>query len=129
MNTNASRPIRRQDDDFFTSGNDLSYKNSDMIISYIAMYAPSPVPAPAVDENGNESESGSDQDHPVYPCCAPHCNQVFDSIFDCEEHYIASHIFECSACSQVLPNDYLLDLVRCITVTVCVHWYFTIPFI
>jgi hypothetical protein len=114
---NAIRPKRTQDDEFFANGDLLSHKNSDVIISYIA-----PEPCTAIESTKKSSqynvgdgreppidEESSDTEEEVYRCCAPHCNEIFRSIFECEHHYNAQHTFECKECKRVFPNEFLLD--------------------
>ena len=114
---NAIRPKRSQDDEFFTNGDLLSHKNSDVIISYIA-----PESYTAIESNKKSSqynvgagreppidEKSYDTEEEVFRCCAPHCNETFRSIFECEHHYNAQHTFECKECKRVFPNEFLLD--------------------
>ena len=111
---NAVRPTRREDDEFFCDGNELAYKDADVIVYYVVADTAAPiVPEPAQ----LEDEAVETKSFPIYSCCAPHCRETFDSIFSCDEHYNERHIFECNSCTCVMPNEYLLDLVSTVHVT------------
>ena len=121
----AIRPKRDNCDDFFIDGDVLSYKESD-IIAYIVddhqKTNDNSITRTSVDfdtdnhicsivkQKDQSFQDEDDRSELLYPCCAPNCNQSFSSIFECEEHYIQSHTFQCQECKCVLPNEYLLDL-------------------
>ena len=112
---NAVRPTRREDDEFFYDGNELAYKDADVIVYYVVADTAAPIiPEPA---QLLENESVETKSFPIYSCCAPHCREAFDSIFSCDEHYNERHVFECNSCNCVMPNEYLLDLVSTCTCT------------
>ncbi|GFH44597.1 hypothetical protein CTEN210_01071 [Chaetoceros tenuissimus] len=97
----ATRCKRKQDDEFFYKGNDISYQDEDVIVSYIeTRHIEDP---DSLEMNPNEKEE-------IFYCCAPHCHQGFGTIYECEEHYIDQHNHECRFCKRVFPNESLLDL-------------------
>ena len=102
----AIRFRRKEDDEFFYKGNDISYQDEDVIVSYIETRH---VEDPA--SLDNENQNGKQE---TFYCCAPHCHEGFDTIYECEEHYINQHNHECRFCKRVFPNEFLLDLVRSI---------------
>ena len=101
----AIRCRRKEDDEFFYRGNDISYQDEDVIVSYIEKrYV----------EDSASVEMNQDGKQETFYCCAPHCHEGFDTIYECEEHYIKQHNHECRFCKRVFPNEFLLDLVRSI---------------
>ncbi len=106
---NAIRPRRKQDHVFFTSGDLISHKNTDIILSYVRN---NPFDSNGIELTNKDVEPSDELNggEPTYLCCAPHCNKNFHSIFECEKHYNEYHLFQCNECSHVFPNEFLLDL-------------------
>mmetsp|Transcript_8605 Transcript_8605/g.16255 ORF Transcript_8605/g.16255 Transcript_8605/m.16255 type:complete len:347 (-) Transcript_8605:297-1337(-) len=98
------RPRRKQDDEFFDSGNDLCQKSSssDMILFFTHMMEA------AVDDD--EQEQNEENNLRLYDCCVPHCRERFDSIAAQEEHYEKNHIHQCRECNCIFSHEHLLDL-------------------
>jgi len=105
----AIRQRRRSDDSFFANGDHVAFHSTffftenDKENSNICH---------KIEKQSIDNTSEYEQQSLLYTfsCCAPHCSKVFNSLEECEAHYIQNHTFECQHCGKFFPNDSILDL-------------------
>ena len=121
----AQRKRRRSDDPFFIPGDNLALQNPEnIIISYVDENQS--VQEDESKENGGNGATEYDEPPSLpFSCCAPHCNERFETSQESRIHYETHHRFECAECGAIYPNEHLLDIVsnRIIFHTARASWH------
>mmetsp|Transcript_24554 Transcript_24554/g.36026 ORF Transcript_24554/g.36026 Transcript_24554/m.36026 type:complete len:383 (+) Transcript_24554:35-1183(+) len=99
----AERNRRPSDDQFFVPGCKIALYDT-LTFIYIEEKT-----TDCYDDDENDYDL-STEENVVYRCSMPGCEATFDTLSACDKHYQESHVFECSECKAVFPNNHLLDL-------------------